>query len=78
MQDAAIRDSVQSAQEEYNLSLKDLSLKALKAAHALLGDLDPGRPDGTAKLRKANARFAKPNTNIRGGLTISFATAEHW
>jgi len=58
MQDAAIRDSVQSAQEEYNLSLKDLSLKAPKAAHAL-GNLDSGRPDGTATVRKANVRFAK-------------------
>src|SRR5215469_14608643 len=54
MQDAAIRDMLQSTREEYNRALKDLT-----AANALLGDLDPGRPDGTASLRKANARFAK-------------------
>jgi DNA-directed RNA polymerase subunit RPC12/RpoP len=54
MQDAAIRDRVQSTREEYNRALKDL-----RAAHALLGDLDPGHPDGTASLRKANARITK-------------------
>ena len=54
MQNTAIRDRVQSTREEYNRALKDLT-----AAHALLGDLDPGHPDGTASLRKANARFAK-------------------
>src|SRR5215831_3099457 len=63
MQDAAIRDMAQRTREEYNLALKDL-----EAAHQLLGDLDPGFPDGTASIRKANARFAKAKDAYREAL----------
>src|SRR5215467_3293552 len=59
MQDAAIRDMVQSTREEYNLALTDL-----KTAHALLGDLDPGHPDGHCYGRQT-CDSPKPERHMR-------------